>query len=304
MQYFPKEFPIRYVITVLDHTKNRFNNEYFNEARSKVLWDQLIDLLQSKPLGIEDLVQKYSSVSYTYKDTQLCSIPKLGNDSEWSKNADKYLQEILGVGRFSSGPGRAFDLGLISYKGMMDVPIFYQIANHGDDREYRFNRLGLGAWGHIYLDKDKKEANRIMDQYARVTEKSDYWRYEKMRSTKELETIELRIPYSPLWALLDQGKNYGLIPSMSEEVNIEDSDLASIDMTEYPSYISVTVVKSLSALFWEEMASLYRVANFCNNCGKVLDFSSKHKYCDAKVNPFCAQDRARKRQRKSHKKLP
>jgi hypothetical protein len=301
MKSFPDQFPIRYAITVLDHTKSSHNNDYFNEARSKVLWDQLIDLLQTKPLGLEDLSQGYSAIAYAYKDVQLCSIPKLGSETQWSNDATKYLSEIIDSGHFYHGGGSAYSIGLMSYQRMAETPMFYQVANHGDDPKYRFEKLGLGSWGHIFLDEDKKEAKRIMDMYSRVTDKHEYWRYEKMRSTQELEVIEMRVPYSPLWAVLDQKKDYGIIPPMADKIKIDASDLDAIDMSNEPSHISVTLVRNLSALFWAEMAALYRVANFCNNCSSVLDFGSKQKYCDEKTNPECAKDRARKRQQKSHK---
>lgn len=297
MKYLPTTFPIRYVITVTDHTENKKNSGYFNDMRKKVLWDQLITFLQKTPLEPEDLSLGFTSINYSYKDAQLCHIPMLGRDRDWAKKASAKLMEEMPEGTFSDGWGSAFNLGLIAYKGMMELPLFWKTYTSASDPISKRSEIDLRPWGHYNLNKEQAEnVYKFYKGFSQI----DYWDYEKKRSTDKIKVYNLLIPYSKLWAMLDgdRSKFKGCIPPMTE---FDVAGIEKIDLQDKPEYIQVTVVKNLPDLFWEEVSALYKIASFCNNCGRILPFTGKNQYCSKEDNEECHKDRARKRARKRRK---
>lgn len=297
MKSFPDKFPIRYAIVVKEFRGQKDAEDQLDEACSRVLWDQLITLLQNEPLTLDHLNLNYTSLNYSYKNQLLCSIPRLTIEKDWAANAASDLQKHIPEGTFSRGWGSAFSLGLISYGGSGEVPLFWKVYNHADDKKYVGQKVGLYYWG--YFGIDKKSAEKIYRQYMRTMDGTDYWDYEHQRSTQKLEILDLRIPYSSLWSKLDAGQNDGHIPNLAEQIEIDNEDPEGKFLKDSPSHIPVTIVKDINSLFKEEMSSLYRVASFCNNCGKPLPFDWQGKYCPLKDNRECDKERARKRHRKS-----
>jgi len=277
----------------MDHTESKKSSGYFNDMRKKVLWDQLINFLQKTPLEPDDLNLRYTSINYSYKDAQLCHVPMLGMDRDWAKKASEKLMDEVPEGTFSEGWGSAFNLGLISYQGMMELPLFWKAYTNTNNPINKDNHPDLRHWGHMNLSK--QQAENVYKFYKGFSD-TNYWEYEKQRSTDKIKVYNIRVPYSKLWALLDKGKETkGCIPPM---LDFDTSNLEKLSLKDKPEFIQVTVVKNLPDLFWEEVSALHRVASFCNNCGRILSFSGKNQYCLEKENKECFKDRAKKRARK------
>lgn len=295
MKNFPDKFPIRYAILINDHI-DKDSEDYFDIARHKVLWDKLIKLLQTKSLDIKDLSLRYRAVGFSYQNTKLCDVPELNVQEKWADELAKKLAQSIPEGQFSHGYGLAFDLGLYSYRGSAEIPLFWQIYSHMEDEKYVGERLGLFGWG--YHPKFIDLGNKIYKQYKQIM-RGNITEWERFKSSQENYPIaHLTIPNSQLWHLLDKGQNNGFISPYAEEMDIDENALKRGKQEKRPSKMSVIVSRSLHALMWEEMMALYRVSSFCNNCGQALPFNYKGKYClEAKENQDCIRERARKRAR-------
>jgi len=300
MKNLPDQFPIRYAILIDDHT-DEDSEDYFDIARRRVLWDKLIRFLQKKPLEIRDLSLRSRSVGFSYHGTKLCEIPELNVPEKWSDELEERLKESISEGQFSHSYGLAFDLGLYSYRGSFEIPLFWQIYWRKEDDKYLGEQLGLFKWSYHppFIDL----GNKIYEQYKQIM-RGNITEWERFKSSQGSYSVShLTIPNSQLWHLLDKKQNNGFISPYVEEVDIDEDVLKRGKPEKRSSKISVVVSRGLQSLMWEEMIALYKIASFCNNCGQALPFNYKGKYCPAsEENQDCIRERARKRARiKNHK---
>ena len=144
----------------------------------------------------------------------------------------------------------------------------------------------------LYNDYEKIKDNKI----------TNFQLYESM--AKYAKPVYISTPYSKTWKILDSGFQDGIIPvfgrSHKEDI-IEKSELLDEKDGYSKSKILVAVCRNWEELFAEEISALYKMFNFCNNCGRALPFDYKGNYCpDLSENKNCIKERNRKR--KSQKK--
>ncbi len=300
MKNLPDRFPIRYAIIVNDHRKDSETENYFDEVTYNILWDKFVTLLQNEPLTLDNLFLPYQSVIYNFKKNQLSQISELKPAKDWAENLEKKLMESIKEGEFTIRNGVGFELGLYSYQGTYNTPLFWQMYINREDDKVMGEKLGLYFWGGLY--NHKKFGEEIYRQYEQIM-KGNINIYEKLRTSSNSDVFNLTIPNSNLWTALDQHQNDGFIPTGAEEYEIDETQIKKSGLKNRPKKISVVVARSLAALFHEEMLALYRVSAFCNNCGKALPFGHSKKYCpDTLENKDCVRERNRKRAKKHSQK--
>ncbi len=291
MKELPNRFPIRYAIIVQEHQRKR-DNEYFSDAHRQVLWEQLLRLLQNKPLSLSDLTVSYQYVGYSYGDTKLCHIPVLNAEKGWRESAEKLLSQIVQVGTFSSSSGQAFRLGLISYRGMGEQPLFWKIYAARKKGDAEASLLGLFSEG--YMTNVKEYGEVLYKKYRELMDGED-----SKKLSNDSDILQITVPYSNLWKNLDAGKNDGYIPTDAEKANVSEQKTNTSKHRSDPEKIKIILAKNLDALLTEEMRALRNMARSCNNCDKALPFNYQGKYCrDLPENRECLKERARLRARR------
>jgi hypothetical protein len=294
MKNLPDRFPLRYAI-VLNEDKED-DETFFQTAQRKVLWDQLIEHLQNEPLNLKSLNFLYSSVGFSYNDVELCHIPRLTllRTETWAETIANQIRSVMPRGSTTVSHGIAFNIGLYSYQGATEIPFFWQV--HAGHEEPDFLKK-TGLFSFAYYPKLQTLAKELYSQYEQIMlGKIEKWERQRLA---EADIVYLTIPNSPLWAALDRGQNNGIISPHADYIDIDETKVSKSELSKRPNKISVVVAKNIKALFREEMFSLYRVASFCNNCGKALPFNYQGKYCpDNSDNQDCIRERARKRARK------
>lgn len=286
MRSFPDQFPIRYAIIAHSRLSSDQKDPIGREKIAKVLWEQLVVFLQSNQLTPDNLNLNYQKIGYDYSGTNLCKIPVLNFDPQKAKSLVKEMRSYIPLGVFSSGFGTAFSLGLVSYEGALDTPLFWKIISRAKDKKYVGE--GLGLYNLDYYNFESL-AKGLEEQYKQIME-GGIMEIERMRAVSELTTSEILIPNSELWEALRAGFNDGYIPPLADNFSFEPPKTVGSDK------IKITLAKSIKDLFLEEMLALYRTSSFCNNCGKPLPFYFTGRYCNSLE---CKKDRARKRSRKS-----
>jgi len=294
MKSLPNRFPIRYAILVGDNLRKDDLEDDFDISKKNSLWCQFNEYIKTNPLTLKDLIISY--VSAEYRDTnnnKLCVFPKLKGSEEWLEKTIDALDKTVPFGLYTRNHGRAFYLTLYSYKGMLELPIFHRVA-YGSDKDKVMEELKLKELNYYSLEglSHSIEINhkRIMNGQLDMWENYNY--------LKESLVFYLRIPYSKLWKALDMSENDGSVCFNGDHKKLSRF-IEELEDVEEREYITVAIAKNLDALMTEEMISLYKTSNFCNNCGKPLPFDSKAKYCpNIPENIDCNRKRARIRKKR------
>jgi hypothetical protein len=287
MKSLPDPFPKQYAIYVKEHFSKKIPQEI-----KDVLWNKLIIFLQNNPLVIEKLSLGYGRFEYSFDGIKLCNLVELGKDDKWAKSIYEDLSKHIPEGQFSTGFGSAFSLGLISYKGTLQRPLFWRI--YSDFKDPLIDGF-IRQEGFISPENLSKEIHEV---YEKILSGDTGW-IERNRTTHKDEVFELTIPYSKLWACLDLSQSDGLIGPLQDRVDIDFNKKVDKYFDKQPEKIRVMCSRNFSSIIHEEMFAVYKEANFCKSCGKALPFGTKNKYCpDTPENKDCVKKRARIRKKK------
>lgn len=276
MKNLPDKFPIRYALIIP-------NDDDYNEEEPfllEVLFNEYLSLLKNRPLDYLLLFPDYISLDFTILDKRVFQIPKLYADKEWMDMAEQKIKEVLPEA-FLSGwtAGRAFLMGLYSYKKSAEIPAFVRLKN--------INNTNAKHYYKIY-------------ERVRMGE-LDEWDLYRLLGNRN-RAIRQDLYYSNVWKKLDKDKEIGgfifHINKHKEGRWFQDLPEETNNMTK----ISVLICKSWEDLFAEEIFALYKMFNYCNNCGKALPFNYSGKYCPNELeNVDCIRERARKRKHSQDK---
>ncbi len=285
----PDKFPIRYALLVQSSEEH---DDFDSVVEREVLFRQLLSILQQKPLSKEMLLVSQTSIKFILLGIEIMNIAKLGRDYEWLKLTEEKMKEIMPeIQRDSWSYGDAFTLGLYSYKGNYEIPSFIRAHNIKDDLGALSGKFGgsisRGKINFFYNIFEEIKNNKINE-------------WELYKSLNEYKRPLYITSYqSDLWKMLDERVLGGTIrPARSHQYETKEiKDLK--EKNNYSEKITITVFRNWHELFAEEINTLYRMMNFCNNCGKALPFNYQGKYCpNNKKNQECIKERARKRARK------
>lgn len=295
MKSLPEKFPIRYAIIVSEDFNDKKIKDDFDKSERNTLWCQFIDYIKKNPLTLDDLSINYVSAEYvTNNGNKICVLPKLKGNSKWQEQIYEILYKNIPLTIFSPSSGRAFNLSLYSYSGMLETPIFWKVA-HGLKPDEVIENLQLRALGQYSLSG----LDYSMDiNFKRIMNgELDSW--ENQNNLKEPLVFYVRVPYSRLWKALDTSVNNGVV-SYQNDVSLIKSEVGKVEEVEENEFITIVVAKNLLALMYEEMVSVYKASSFCNSCNKPLPFGYKGKFCpNSQENKACNQKRARIRKRRS-----
>lgn len=307
MKNLPDIFPIRYAIIISDWLNKDDSSEnekpqFYTPATFEMLFRQMLLALQKEPLSEELLMPKSETIKFKFMDVEIIKIAKLNAPFNWANTLGVEIPKIIPEAKRSSiEVGSAFDIGLYSYRGASEIPSFITagniLAKHG------------GIEGHLKIAEkfgyveNGANVRFLYDNYKRLrnNEITSFQLYESM--AKYAKPIYISTPYSKVWEVLDGGFQNGIV-KLSSKFNIHDF-IGKIEMDDKKrnygeNKITVAVCKSWEELFAEEISAVYKILNFCNNCGKALPFDYQGKYCPAtKGNEECTRARARKRAKKS-----
>ena len=290
MKSLPDQFPKRYALYVKEHF-----SKTIPEDIKKILWNKLIYFLQNNPLEISDLNVKYGRVECLFEGIKMCDFVELNVSDDWSEKFHKDISKYLNGGQFrisSILKNLGFTLGLISYKGMTERPLFWRI--YSDFKEPLIHNLIMQE-GYISPEQLSKD---VRSTYEKILSGDTGW-LERNRTTNKDEVFELTIPYSKLWACLDLSQSDGLIGPIQDEIDIDFNKKVDDYFDKQPDKIRVICSRNFSSIMQEEMFALYKEASFCRSCHKALPFNTKNKYCpDTPENKECFKKRARIRQKK------
>lgn len=272
MKNLPDKFPIRYVLVIENWDDEDFDKE--------ILLPQYLNLLQKNPLDYSLLNPSYFSVRFQVLGKEIFKITKIQAEEGWLELAKVKIREIMPdvsvKGWETSSP---FNIGLYSYKKSAEIPAFIRFYNE-------FNKNTNSASYFYKIFKDVK--NGKYDDWAIYQILNDYF-----TSTKR------NLYYSNVWKELDRNKEInGLLRTFKhiQSLNLRNILKALPKDGETIEKIPVLICKSWEELFAEEVFALYKMFNYCNNCGKALPFNYNGKYCpDEPENVDCIRERARKR---------
>jgi hypothetical protein len=230
------------------------------------------------------------SVGFKLSGFEAIRVTKLEATSEWKESVETKMQQILPelvVGNYSFG--NAFNLGLFSYKGNIEIPAFIRAYNESKKNKVGRNFAGLSKSATSFFQKT----------YTKVSEgKIKEWELYGALGYYQAP-IYVTSYYSALWEMLDSKELTGIIePSFFYHFkNKEIKKL--VEGKHYKEKISIAVCSNWESLFAEEIRALYKMFRFCNNCGKPLPFGTKYKNCprspvNIECNRSCDRIRAKK----------
>lgn len=306
VKYLPDKFPIRYAIIISDWETQDLSDEeklqFYTPAITEMLFRQLLLLLQKDALNEKLIAPTVDNIKFKLMDVEIINIAKLNASPDWTNKIHNGITEIIPeTKRSSQSTGSAFDIGLYSYAGAGERPSFFM--THNIIEKYSKPILGfqelIKTFGYI---KSISTINFLYTVYEKIKNNkiTNFQLYESLaRYTKP---IYISTPYSKIWAILDDGFQHGIVPlgtRFKKESIIKKYKSYNKKNNYNKEKIVVAICKSWEELFVEEILSLYKMFNFCNNCGKALPFNYQGKYCpDIKGNEKCIRERARKRARK------
>ncbi len=305
MKNLPDTFPIRYAIIVNSWVDEDFSEEqklYIRTtAKSEMLFRQLLTLLQKEPLSEKLLIPEQETIKFRFMGVEVINIAKLNAPLNWAEKLKPDIKKIIPEAKYcSTEKGTAFNLGLYSYKGAVEIPSFVKAHNilvkHNNN--FQTNRETVPKFGHI---ENISDIRFLYSNYEKIKNNkiTNFQLYEAM--TKYTKPIYISTPYSKIWEILDNGFNEGILSVNGRS----DKDIIKKRGSDEKKYnygkkeIMVAICKSWEELFAEKILSIYKMLNFCNNCGIALPFDYQGKYCpDTKKNKGCKRERAKKRARK------
>ncbi len=276
MKQLPEEFPIRYALIVSMYDSEDRDNSFLGE----VLFNEYLLLLRDRPLNYSLLFPSYISLDFTILDQKAFQISKLYADDSWPDMVKQKIKEILPESfPYGFSAGRAFSIGLYSYKRSYELPAFFKFRN-------KLNHY------------NSKHFNKIYERVKRG--ELDEWDLYRLLGDNK-RAIRQDLYYSNVWKKLDEDKELeGSILSINSA--IEALKFKDLPQNKSTKKIPVLICRSWDALFAEEIYALYKMFNFCSNCGKALPFDYSGKYCPATPeNTACLKERARKRKRSQNK---
>lgn len=311
---FPIIFPIRYAIVIADIYSEDPNWQPKDEsAIDKYLFKKLLNYLQEFPLTTDSLEHfECATIAASLRGELILNLATLYNTSMvkdenfsamlWCDNIKESLnksypnEKILFSTCYES---YRYKIGLVSYKGFGERPIFYFLNKHLYQEEKPSDKEFLTKFGYsTFTQSQIKSVVNLLEDVK--TAKADETNIDFLSQNFSRSTI-ITMPYSELWNALDRGENDGIIPTVHRFK--KDEILKKIKLSkntgENPQYIQVLICSSWGSLFVEELRALFKSANFCNNCQKILPFNSKRKYCVGNIE--CERMRAKIRKRKSQK---
>jgi len=309
MKNLPDEFPIRYALIAKW-------NDSVQQPLDKMLYNQLIVLLESKPLLRENLDLYAQMVSFSLLGTNVLAFAKLFDSvdiavykiHEWVQLAGKSMASLIPKIKIEDLPGilEISGLGLYSYMGACEIPCFFQAKNATVEKLKE-------KFGYII---DSKSIKDIFDIYTGickgVANQREIWEI----GNKYKKPLQISVPFSAVWGSLDNNNGGGCIPvsGFFDTSRLDDSGtVKQPDLYEYRSKlieniprtdtkegrINVLICESWESLMAEEVAMLHKITSFCSNCGKSLPYDYNGKYCpDEEGNEKCIRERNRKRKKK------
>ncbi|GEM_PF-4120858 len=293
MKNLPDEFPIRYALITGDIGDSEEDSAK-RTAAEESLFRQLLFLIQKEALTEELLNLSYSSIDVRLHGQQIADIARLSAPQSWINEASEYFKKLLPEATFNSTLGTGFLVGLYSYRGALERPIFLQSYNNRTNRDFLSKKIGYyGSSSSItwaYELHQRINAGQLDD-----------WELYKSKSRYD-DAIYINIPFSPIWELLDQGAMDGIFPHSTSGNNRTESIKNLFKMLPPiapDKKITVAVCRNWQSLFFEELRVLHTSVRFCQNCQKALPMGYRGKYCSD--DSACL--RARARIRKSQSRL-
>lgn len=268
MKNLPDKFPIRYALIL---------GQLNEQNEDELLFNQYLSLLGKKPLDYSLFCADEISATFKIYNRDAFTITKIreGEDdySVWADSIKDRLKEVIpSIEIKTFGGGYAFRVGMYSYKKSAEIPAFAQFKSTswcGPDFNKIFNKIKEGKCDSFHL-------------------------YQELGTY--LKGIRQDLPYSNIWKCLDENKQLGgfLYDSFDLDNKVIFKNIPKDE--EANQKIPVMICRSWEELFAEELFALYKMFNYCNNCGKALPFNYSGRYCpDASENIDCVRERARKR---------
>lgn len=269
MKNLPDKFPIRYalVIEALD-----------DDFKDDLILNQYLELIHKNPMDYSLIFPEFNSVIFNILDQEAFKITKVGNDDSWTKSIKDKIREVIPeVSLKGWSRGNAARIGMYSYKKAAEIPAFVSFNRS-------IERSGLGNSDYF---------NKIFDN-IRLGKYDSFGLYQDLKSFLNGTIQELS--YSNCWKELDRNKELkGIVTSQSGDIS--EKIFKTLPLTKPNNdMIPVMVCFSWDELFAEEVFAVYKMFNYCNNCGKALPFNYTGKYCpEGLENIECIRERARKR---------
>lgn len=280
----PTLFPIRHALIIEEANKPKNIIDTLDTATRMSLWSQMIDYLKNEPLTVE-MLSSYCTkvVCYDTYGNKLFSHKELnGNKKEADITALSFMKDFK-LPNADIGIASAFNLTLFNYEGMCEIPIFHKIKKSKNISSVPW----LRNFGYGFIEGIKPDVER---KYTKM-QMGDVFGLDSFSSLQEPKVFYLEIPNSQLWEFLN--KNNGVI-SHNDEKEIKLTPLKE----EKP--IRVAVAKNIESLIEEELFTLYKNSSHCLNCGKVLPFGLKAKFCARSTdNKICNRQRDTRRKKVS-----
>lgn len=301
MKNLPEKFPIRYALVTYDIEVDEFEDPALRDAylrEQKNLFIQYVLKLQS----CNDLSSDYHTIQIHHLSDEILNVKSLNydpNDIDEFMNLieslKKELAHFLNTDKdkilSSWGKGYAFDPYLYSYAGSGEKPAFLQA----------YNKL-LNPPKDLYkISVSKSDINFFYGLYQKIRDGkiSAVQLYEKLNQYNK--PIYISTHYSKNWAVADSGKTDGIFITRNKIGSGYNELLKEVENQNFDFKINIVVCRNWEELFAEEIMQIYRMSNFCGNCGKALPFDYQGKFCPPELpeNADCIRERARQRARKS-----
>lgn len=283
MKNFPDVFPIRYAIIA-------HSNLSEVSPQTKIAFKRdLVKIISSSRLSPKDLMLSY----FIYDAYEYGKVYKFHPKLEWAQSAFDCLNLFYEGDSNAHFLEKSYDLIFLSYQGNNEVPFFHEYFNNKDNPfSYYQNRFGVGI-----KESTKFSCSIFRDYYDLIMNKKSESAEGNFLSLMSVlgEAISITSCNSAMWKALDRGKNEGIL----HKRNIFDISEEEKHQVEEKK-IEVLLCDSWERLFMEEVWRLYKVSNFCQNCGVALPFNFSGKYCPE--NTQCKRSRDRIRQKESQTK--
>ena len=302
MKNLPDKFPIRYAIVINDIFDSKGSGSQFNTTPDgyRMLFKQLLIALQENGLNRHTFIPLADHLAFKWMDCEIMNIAKLNCSYDWGGKIIVGMSKMVPEAKETVwSKGAAFNLGLYSYEGAAEIPSFMvarRIIEKCEKKPKRALEIA-NKFGNLELNSD---TNSLLYDYERIrnNQLTNLQIYDIM--TKYSKPIYISIPYSRIWEVLDGGFADGTVPldnGSDKRAITEECEL--FDEKEYDygkKKITVVICRSWEELFAEENLAIYKMLNFCNNCGKSLSFGYQGRYCqENEENMECIRERARKR---------
>lgn len=284
MQSLPEQFPIRYAIISNPHLAIESSVD-ITEGFS--VRSQFLHYLQDTPILSNNLNLFCYGVEHRDIDNNLVfQLYKLEGSEEWVNDISQKFSTIVPSGPSITSRGRAYQLTAISYKGMAEIPLFWQIMKMEEQdkflRKYNFSNV-------------RRIKQEIIKLYDLIISNQNLEFERKVESNRDLMK-KIMIPTSKLWAYLSAGN----LDGYARHEDFIDGNSEAYENKNSEGYLEVVLAPNLLVLLKQEMWDWYKSLNFCNSCRKPLPFKYKGKYCpDLIENQHCIRERARLRKRKA-----